>query len=176
MFFLKFISKFIKVLQSGESPPLIAAGFAMGFVVGMTPFLTLQNVLILVVAFLTKVNLASVFFAIFAFSFITYLFDPLYHDLGFFVLASVDGLKPMWTAMYNWPVAPFTRFNNTVEMGSLLVALLLALPVYFGAKRGIILYRRTWGDRIANSKIVKAVKGSGLYKWYVRIRDLEWNS
>ena len=33
MFFLQFISKLIKVLRSGESPGLIAGGFAMGFVI-----------------------------------------------------------------------------------------------------------------------------------------------
>ncbi len=175
MFFLKFISKFIKVLHAGESPPLIAAGFTMGFVVGLTPLLTLQNVLILLIAFLTKVNLASVFFAMFAFGFVAYLIDPLYHSLGYYTLAEIQNIKPLWTAVYNWPVAPYTRFNNTVVMGSFLVALVLAVPVYFGVRKGIVAYRATFGKRIENSKIVKAIKGSSLYKWYVRIRDLEWN-
>ncbi len=174
MFFLKFISKFIKVLQAGESPPLIAGGITMGFVVGLTPFWTLQNMVILLVAFLTKVNLASVFFALFVFSFLTYLFDPVYHNLGFFLLAEMEKLRPLWTDMYNWPVAPYTRFNNTVVLGSLIIALVLAFPVYAGAKKGVIKYRETWGARINNSRFMKAVKSSGVYKWYVRIRDLEW--
>lgn len=174
MFFLQLISKFIKVLRAGESPPLIAGGFTMGFVVGLTPFMTLQNIVILLVAILTKVNLASVFFAMFFFSFIAYIFDPIFHSLGYFLLAQIENIKPLWTMVYNWPVAPFTRFNNTVVMGSLVVALLLSFPVYLAAKKGIIAYRATWGAKIENSKFVKAVKGSALFKWYVKIRDLEF--
>lgn len=174
MFFLQFISKFIKVLRSGEAPPLIAGGFTMGFIVGLTPFMTLQNILILLVAILTKVNLASVFFAMFLFSFIAYIFDPVFHNLGFFLLAQIENIKPLWTVIYNWPIAPFTRFNNTVVMGSLVAALLLSFPVYLAAKKGIILYRETWGEKIENSKFVKAIKGSALFKWYVKIRDLEF--
>lgn len=174
MFWLQFISKFIKVLRAGESPPLIAAGFTMGFVVGLTPFLTLQNMLILAVAILTKVNLASVFFAIFLFSFTAYIFDPIFHDLGFFILVNLEKLKGLWTDMYNWPVAPFTRFYNTVVMGSLITALVLAVPVYFLAKKGIIAYRRRWAEKIEKWKIVRYVKGSKLYQWYARLRDLRW--
>ncbi len=174
MFFLQFISKFIKVLRAGESPPLVAGGFVMGFVVGITPLLTLQNVLILVAAILTRVNLASVFFAMFLFSFIAFFFDPVFHNIGYFALAQIENVKPLWTMVYNWPIAPFTRFYNTVVMGSLLTALALTWPVYFLAKKGIIAYRSTWGEKIENSKFIKAVKGNVLFKWYVRMRDMEW--
>lgn len=174
MFWLKFISKFIKVLRSGESPPLIAGGFAMGFVVGLTPFWTLQNIIIIAVAILTKVNLAAVFFAILIFGFIAYLFDPLFHNLGYYVLTNIDSLRQLWTEMYNWPIAPFTRFNNTVVMGSLLSALILAFPVYLLAKKGIVAYRKSWAEKIENSKFMKVLKSNVIFRWYVRIRDLEW--
>lgn len=174
MFWLKFISKFIKVLRSGESPPLIAGGFTMGFVVGLTPFWTFQNMAILAAAILTKVNLASLFFSLFLFSFVAYLFDPLFHDLGFFILVKLEFLKGLWTTMYNWYVAPVTRFYNTVVMGSLVTALALAAPIYFLAKKGIVMYRKTWAEKIEKWKIVKIVKGSSIFKWYVKIRDLSW--
>lgn len=174
MFWLKFISKFIKVLRSGESPPLIAGGFAMGFFVGLTPFWTLQNMLLLAIAILTKVNLSAVFFALFLFSFVAFLFDPLFHDLGYAVLVNVESLQGLWTTLYNWPIVPFSRFNNTVVMGSALTALVLALPVYYLANKGIIAYRRTWGEKIEKSKLVKAVKGTTVFQWYAKIRDWEF--
>ncbi len=172
MFWLKFISKFIKVLRSGESPPLIAGGFTMGFVVGLTPFWSLQNIIILVVAVLTRVNLAAVFFSLFLFSFVSYLFDPLFHDLGYLLLAKIEVFKGMWTALYNWPLAPFTRFYNTIVMGSLIIALVLTFPVYVFAKKGILAYRKSWADKLEKSKFMKALKGNILVKWYVKIRDL----
>lgn len=174
MFWLKFISKFIKVLRAGESPSLVAGGFTMGFVLGLTPFWTLQNVFLLIIAILTEVNLAAVFFALFFFSFAAYLFDPLFHDLGYWVLADIDTLRGLWTSLYNMPIAPFTRFNNTVVMGSMLTAVLSAFPVYHFAKKGIIAYRESWAEKIEKAKVVKAVKGSFVFKWYVKVRDLEW--
>lgn len=174
MFWLTFLSKLIKVLRSGESPPLIAAGFTMGFFVGLTPFWTLQNVVVLAVAILTKINLAAVFFSIFVFSFVAYLFDPIFHDLGYVVLVKLQALKGLWISVYNWPLAPYTRFNNTVVMGSLVIALIMAVPTYFVIKYGIIVYRLKWGERIEKSKVVKYVKGSALYNLYVKVRDLRW--
>lgn len=176
MFWLKFISKFIKVLRAGESPSLIAGGFTMGFMVGLTPFWTLQNILILAVAILTKINLAALFLSLFLFSFVAYLFDPIFHDLGYFLLTQIESLKGFWTALYNMPIAPFTRFYNTVVMGSLLTAMVLAYPMYLLAKKSIIAYRKSWGAKIENSRFIKGVKGSALYRWYVRIRDLEFTS
>lgn len=174
MFWLKFLSKFIKVLRAGESPPLIAVGFTLGFVVGFTPFWTLQNMVLLAVAILTKVNLAAVFFSLFLFSFVAYLFDPWLHSLGYVILVDLESLHVLWTALYNMPVAPFTRFNNTVVMGSLVVALILAAPVYLLAKRGIIVYRERWAEKIERWKVVRYIKGSAVYNWYERVRDLRW--
>jgi len=176
MFWLKFISKFMKVLRAGESPGLIAGGFTMGFMVGLTPFWTLQNIVILIIAILTKVNLSAVIFSIFLFSFVAFLFDPLFHNLGYFLLTQVETLNGIWSTLYNMPIAPFTRFYNTIVAGSFLTALILALPVYLLGKNGIILYRKTLGPKVENSKFVKAVKGTGLYKWYAKIRDMRWTS
>ena len=174
MFWLKFISKFIKVLKAGESPPLIACGLTMGFMIGITPFWSLQNVLLFAIAILTKVNLAAVFFAFFVFGFIAYLFDPLFHDIGYWILVSIESLKDLWATLYNTPIVPFTRFNNTVVMGSTLVVLLLAFPVYVLSKKGTIGYRTRWEEKIRNSKIVKAFRGTFIFKWYVKVRDLEF--
>ncbi len=174
MFWLKFISKFIKVLRAGESPPLIAGGLTIGFVMGLTPFWTLQNMVLFLIAIVTKVNLASVFFALFFFSFIAYLFDPVFHELGVFILVKLEALKGLWTSLYNMPIVPFTRFNNTVVMGSLLIAILLIFPAYHFSKKGIVAYRENLAERIEKSKLVKTIKGSSLFRWYVKIRDLEW--
>ncbi len=176
MFWLKFISKFIKVLRAGESPGLIAGGFTMGFVVGLTPFWTLQNIVILIIVILTKVNLSAAFFSIFLFSFVAYLFDPLFHNLGYFLLAQVEALNGLWTTFYNMPIAPLTRFYNTIVAGSLLTAIIMAFPVYFLGKNGIVSYRKTLGPKVENSKLVKAVRGTGLYKWYAKLRDMGWTS
>lgn len=174
MFWLKLISKFIKILRAGESPSAIAGGITIGFLIGLTPFWSLQNVLLLILAILTTVNLASVFFSLFLFNFTAYLFDPWFHDLGYFILVKVDFLQTLWITLYNMPLAPFTRFYNTVVMGSTLSALVLAPIIYLLSLKGVIIYRNKWADRIQNHKIIKYLKSTTIVQWYLKLRDLRW--
>ena len=172
MFWLKLLGHLIKVLRAGDSPRLIAAGLTMGFVVGLTPTLTLQSLLLLLVAILTRVNLSAFFLGVFLFSFGAFLLDPWFHDLGFLLLSDWQGMAGLWTVLYNAPLAPFTRFNNTVVAGSLASALLLAAPVYLLSRRGVELYRERWEERILNWRLVRYLRGLAVYEWYRRLDSL----
>jgi hypothetical protein len=57
-------------------------------------------------------------------------------------------------------------------MGSFVVALALAAPVYFGFKHLVITYRRTIGARIEKLRIYKVLKQSRFIQLYMRIRNL----
>jgi uncharacterized protein (TIGR03546 family) len=171
MFWLKFISGFIKVMRAGASPTQIAAGFAMGFLIGLMPFWTLQGVLIFSVVLLINVNLSAATFAMFVASFVAFLFDPWFHDLGFYALTGIPALHGAWTSLYNMPVAPLTRFNNTVVMGSFISGLVLLMPVYFGMKKLVVAYRSGLEEKIKKWKVVQVITGSKLWQWYERIRD-----
>jgi hypothetical protein len=69
------------------------------------------------------------------------------------------------------PVAPLTRFNNTVVMGSFLSGLLLFVPAFYGMKKLVVAYRSGLEERIKKWKVVQAITGSKLWQWYERIRD-----
>ncbi len=174
MFWLKFLSKFVKVLREGASPAAIAAGFTVGFIVGLTPFLTLQNLLLLMLAGLLRWNFAALGLSMFFFSFFAYVFDPLFHRLGWFLLVDVRALQGFYTWLYNLPVAPFTRFYNTIVAGSTAVALVLSPLVYVASKRGVILYRERWAEKLERARWVRALRGTKLVQWYLKIRDLDF--
>ena len=174
MFWLKLLSKFIKVLREGASPGAIAAGFTVGFVVGLTPFLSLQNVLLILLAAVFRWNFAAFGLSLFLFSFVAYLFDPLFHRLGLFLLTGIPALQGFYTWLYNLPVAPFTRFYNTVVAGSTAVAVVISPLVYWLSKRGVELYRERWAEKLENSKAVRSLKGLKLVQWYFKIRSLEF--
>jgi uncharacterized protein (TIGR03546 family) len=171
MFVLQFISKFIKVLRAGATPAQIAGGFMFGFIIGLMPFMTLQGVGLMAIMFLINVNLAAATFAMFASSFVAFLFDPLFHDLGFYML-TMPALHGTWTSLYNMPVAPLSRFNNTVVLGSFAAGIILALPVFLLVRKGVISYRSGLEDKIKKWKIVRWITGSKLATWYFNIRDL----
>jgi uncharacterized protein (TIGR03546 family) len=173
MIFLKLLSKFIKVLRSGATPNQIAWGFALGTIPGLTPLACLHNLIVLLLIIIFKINLAAATLALALFSLIAWILDPFFHTLGFFILVRIAALQGIWTDLYNAPVAPLTRFNNTVVMGSLAAALILLLPNYFWFKWFVRRYRDSWNAKIDKWKIMKIMKGSKLVKVYDSIRGME---
>jgi uncharacterized protein (TIGR03546 family) len=172
MFWLKLIKDFIAIFREGQTPRQVASGFALGSIVGFSPMLTLQGLLVWLVILVLDVNLSAALIAFTLCGLCAYLFDPLFHWLGYQILVNIEGLRSFWITLYNAPIAPLTRFNNTVVMGSLVVALVLALPIYFGFKHLVIAYRKTLGARVEKLKVYQIIKHSTLVQWYTKIRDL----
>ena len=172
MFWLKLLTNFIKILREGQTPRQVAAGFALGAILGLSPMFTLQGVLVWIVVLIFDVNLSASTLAIMVFSLIAYILDPIFHKLGFFLLVDIGSLKGVWTSLYNAPIAPLTRFNNTLVMGSFVSALILYAPIYFGMKKFVIAYRTTIGARIEKLKIYQVISKSWLVQTYQRIRNL----
>ena len=172
MIFLKLLGKLIKVLKSGESPSQLAWGFALGAILGFTPIKCLHNLVVVVLLIILNVNIAAALLAFVLYSFIAWIFDPFFHTIGFFILVKVPFLQSFWTILYNAPIAPLTRFNNTVVMGSLLFSFVMLVPNYFFFKWFVGRYRETWNEKIQKWKIIKILKGSKLVKFYFKIRKI----
>ena len=170
---LQFISKLIKILRSAASPSQIAGGFILGFLIGMSPsLLSLTNFFLIFLIIILNVNIATALFAFAIFSGFAYLMDPVFHSLGYTLLADTVGLKGWWTFMYNAPFIPFTRFNNTVVMGSLAVSLLLIFPLFYLVKKFVINYREKYEPRVKNWKWIKLLKSTQIYKMYEKLKVL----
>jgi uncharacterized protein (TIGR03546 family) len=172
MFWIQFITRFLKILRAGQTPKQIAGGFALGAIVGLSPVLTLQGIVVWLVIFVLDVNLSAAFFAFAFFSLFAYLFDPLFHSLGYLLLVDVSTLRGLWTTLYNAPIAPLSRFYNTVVLGSFITALVCSVPIYFGMKRFVVAYRTHIHARVEKWKIFQILERNSLVKWYVRVRDL----
>lgn len=172
MIFLKLLGKLIKALKSAESPRQMAWGFALGAFLGLMPLNTLFTLILFLIIFLLRVNFASTMLAFAAYSLFAHLLDPLFHQAGFFILVHLQFLHPVWTALYNWPIAPLTRFNNTIVMGGLIGSLVLTGPNYFLFRGFVTRYRESWNEKIGKWKIVQILKGSKLVKLYTRIKTI----
>lgn len=173
MFYLKILHKFITLLRSEASPTQMAWGFVLGIVLGFTPFQGFHTCLLIGMLCIFKVNLSSAFFAWALYSAFAWILDPLFHSIGFFVLTQIPFLIPLWTRLYNLPLAPLTRFNNTVLMGSLVFSLILLLPHYFGFKWFVQKYRRDWHAHVEKLKIVHFLKASKIAQLYFKIQKME---
>ncbi len=168
---LKQIFGFLKLLNSETGTNQIAAGIAAGFILGMSPVLSLQTLLVFLFVFCFRIQLGAAMIFSFFFKFIAFLLDPVFHEVGL-ILLNMDGLKGLFTAMYNMPILPFTRFNNSIVMGSGITAILLSPLVYFGGKFLVAKYREKIYERFKQSKFWKAVKATSFYKWYYKYDQL----
>ncbi len=161
----------INLLHSDTGQNQIASGLAFGIFLGFAPFLSLQTLLVLLIVFIFRVQLGAAFLSAFFFKFVAYALDPLTDKLGQFALEN-PGLRGLWSTMYNVPLLPMTRFNNSINMGSFIVSLLLC-PILFLVFRILITkYRTNIVAKIEKTKFWKAYKASKFYFWYAKYNDL----
>ena len=163
---LKLLQRFVKTLHSDGTPGQIAAGVALGAAIGLTPLVNVHNLFILGLLIILNVSFAAGLFAVAAFSPIGFLLDPLFDRLGRLLLIDIPGLQPLWIRLDNTPAFPYTNFNNTVVLGSLVAWCLLAVPIYFAARHGVVRYRAGLGSRIEQTRLVKALRASRVYNVY----------
>ncbi len=76
---LKLIAKLLKVLNSDTDPSQISLAVCFSMIVGLTPFFSLHNLMILLLALFIRVNLSSFLLGLALFSGVAYLLDPLFH-------------------------------------------------------------------------------------------------
>ncbi len=167
---LKQIFGLLKLLNSETGTNQIAWGIAAGFVLGMSPVFSLQTLLIFILILIFRIQAGAAFLAAFFFKFAAYLLDPMFAMVGAFVLEQ-SALQGLFTWIYNAPILPLTRFNNSVVMGSGVTAILMMPVVFYGSKYLVIKYRKTVVDRFKESKFWKAVQATAFYKWYAAYEE-----
>ena len=171
MFWFNIIKSFINIFREGQTPRQVAGGFALGTLIGFSPMLTLQGMLVWLLILIFDVNFSAALLAMALCKLVAYMLDPLFHALGFFILVKIGFLQGLWTTMYNAPIAPLTRFNNTVVMGSFAFAAICFYPAFLGIKRATIAYRTHIHSRIEKLHIYKVLDRSKLVNYYRKFRD-----
>lgn len=162
---LKLIQSIFKALHSEGTPGQVAAGIALGACIGLTPLLNLHNLVIFSLIVLLNVSFGGGMLGIALFTPLGFALDPIFHRLGL-ALLEAPGLRALWTGWYNIPLVPYSNFNNSVVLGSLVAWLLLVVPIYFLARLGIVRYRASIGERVRQSRLYQMVTASRLYNFY----------
>lgn len=171
VFLLKQIFGFLKLLNSDTGHNQIAAGVACGLILGFAPAFSLQTILVIFLLFFFRIQIGAATVTAFFFKFVAYLIDPLADKLGSWVL-EMPSLNSVFTTMYNMPLVPLTRFYNSITMGSAVISIVLALPIFFLSKALIMKYRQTVYERFKQSKFFKALKATSFYNWYMKYEEL----
>jgi uncharacterized protein (TIGR03546 family) len=168
---LKQLFNFIKLLNSDTGTNQIASGIVAGMVLGFTPAFSVQTLFIFILLFFFRIQMGAAFLAAFFFAIPAYLLDPVFHQIGMKALEA-EALRPLYIQMYNMPVIPFTRFNNSIVMGSGIFALILAIPLFFLTRLLIFQYREKFVAKFEKTAFWKAVQATSFYKWYAKYEEL----
>ncbi len=123
---LRFLAK---TLRDTNSHRRIAYAIALGMVIGLVPKDNLTALLLGMLLFSLRVNLAAGMCSAFLFSWLGVLADPLANRIGVYWLTRPD-LQDFWAWLYLQPLIPWTGFNETAVLGNLLLGLWLFYPAY----------------------------------------------
>lgn len=121
-------------LIAESSSKQIAWGIALGVLIGFLPKGNLIAICLAAILFSLRVNLLAAMITVATCSLVGILLDPFFDHMGRTILTIVP-LQGLFARLYQWPLVPWTAFNNTVVMGSLFVGLLQLYPTYRIARR-----------------------------------------
>ena len=138
----------------------MAAGFALGAALGLTPLFSLHNLLLLAVPILLRLSLSTFLLAWIGAIPVGFLLDPLFHALGSALLSS-EFLTPLWAQASNAPLLPLLQFNNTVTLGSLVFWAVASVPLFLLSRRGVATYREGLERFLSGIPVLGAVARIG---------------
>ena len=162
---IELLAKLLRVLNSETEPGQISLGFCFAMIIGLTPLLSLHNLLVLLLVFIFRVNLAAFLMGLALFTGIAYLLDPLFHQLGLAVLTA-SSLEGLWTSLYQSVWWRLEHFNNSIVMGSLVFSIGLFIPTLLLLNLLIRRYRQHVLAWVQKTKIMQMFKASKLYETY----------
>lgn len=166
---LKTLQSLIKELHSDGTPMQIALGAALGAALGLTPIANVHNAVVLALLLILNVSFGAGMLAWGLFVPLGFILDPLFDRIGHKLLMETPALTPMWTSWFNAPLVPYTNFNNTVVLGSVVGWLVLFVPIALLVRFLVVRYRATYGERVRRSRFYKAVTASqayNVYRWF----------
>ena len=167
---LKLLQSLIKTLHSEGTPGQVAAGIALGSALGLTPLMNVHNLIVLALLCVLNVSFGGAMLGWMLFVPVGFMLDPIFDRIGTKLLLDTPQLTSLWTTWYNAPAMPYTSFNNTVVLGSVVGWLVLMPFIFLAARYGVMRYRATLGERVRQSKFYKAVTTSKLYNFYTWFR------
>lgn len=170
---LKQIFAFIKLLNSDTGNISLALGMTCGFILGMTPVLSLHSLIIFLLLFIFRIQIGAALVSAFFFKFFAFLLDPLFDSVGSAVL-EVESFASFFTTLYNMPIIPYTRFNNSIVMGSAVVTFALSPVVFILSQYLIIKYREKVVGRFKDTKFWKFVQATKFYQLYYKYEQFNW--
>lgn len=161
------LRKVLKILKSSLSPNQIAFSFALGLCAGLPP-MGLHVIIPITLALLVRCSFRAFLISMGLFKLISLAVAPGSYAIGRFLLDANRGLDGLWRVLFHLPVAAPMGYGRYLLFGSIVLALIMAIPVFFIIRILVIKYRSSFTDWVSGWKVSKEVRdksGMGLLRW-----------
>ncbi len=161
---LAWIKKILAILKSDLSPNQIGFSFALGIFAGLPP-MGLHILIPATLALLFRGSFRAFLISMGAFKLLSLAVAPISYAIGTWLLDSQRGLDAFWRWLFHLPVIAPMGYSRYMLFGSLLLALVLAIPVFFLIRLLVQRYRdsfSTWVSGWPVSRWLSGKRGVGL--------------
>lgn len=153
---IKWIIKLFKSLNANAHPGEIAHAFACGMFLGFLPKTSALWYVFFLLFLFVRMNKGAFLLSILAGTLASPLLDGAFDAVGFAVL-TYPSFEATFARLLDIPFVAFTRFNNTIVAGSIVVSAALYIPLYVCMRLFVLLWRKTLAPLLARNPIVKAI-------------------
>lgn len=165
---LKTLVKLIQALNSNRNPSEIAHACCMGVLLGFMPKDNALWFLIFIFFFFVRINKPAYLIITALMSQFAWLLDPLFDDIGYKIL-TIESLAPFFGNILEIPFVGFTKFNNSIVMGSFAAGLVLYIPLFICIRILVLLWRKKISAKLGESALMKAFQKVPLIKKIIDI-------
>ena len=144
--------KILRILKSNLAPNQIAFGFAMGVFAGLPP-MGLHVILPCTLALLVRCSFRSFLISMGLFKLLSLAVAPSAFAIGKWCLDSSRGLDALWRWTFHLPVLAPMGYGRYLLFGSLVVALLIAVPVFLIVRLSVKHYRASFVRWVAGWRV-----------------------
>ncbi len=159
---LKLLKKALRILKSSLSPNQIALSFALGLFAGLPP-MGLHVLIPCSIALILRVSFRGFLWAVALWKLLSLAIAPGAYAIGTWLLDPARGLDAFWRRLFALPVIAPMDYNRHLLLGSIVIALLMAIPVFFVVRHLVMTYRTGASTRLAHTRFAqrfRAVPGS----------------
>ncbi|MBO5137341.1 MAG: TIGR03546 family protein [Spirochaetaceae bacterium] len=167
---LNSIIGFLKSLNDNSHPGEIAHAASIGVILGLMPKDNVLWYILLFVFLFFRINKAVYLLVILGVSMCAPLGDMLFDKIGYAVL-TFEPFTETYRILLDIPFVAYTKFNNTVVMGSLVCSLVLYIPVYLLTRILVRLWRKNLAPKISSSKFWNTLKNFPLVRKILSVSE-----
>lgn len=147
------ILQFLKSLNSNSHPGEIANAVCIGLILGFLPKDNAFWYILMIFFLFVRINKASMLLFTLLFGLLAHNFDTQFHNLGYFILTK-PSLTPVFSYLLDIPFVAFTKFNNTIVMGSFAVGIIGYIPMYIISRLFVKFWRAFLAPAVRKTKLV----------------------